>query len=493
MGCASNKQQPSTVPPKENDIISPDPFETDWSDYTVFRQGLVSAEKKGMDDLSGATVYRINIAISDNRLRLTGYEKVRYTNRENVPLNKIYFLLYPNIIGGTMTVSTMLVNEEEVIPSYENQKSALSVPLSSSLEPGDTVTMTLEFEVEIPQDKKGHYGLFGYFENVLALEEFYPLIPVYDDEGWNLDMPPSHGDLTYLDASLYLVRVTAPAQLNLITSGNKIRSTTENGVQTCTFAVGPARDFYLVASEFYNSRTTTIGETSVNSYTLPEGEGRAKMALQYAVEALKIYAERFGTYPYTEFDIVGTPMLAYGMEYPGIITISDRLYTETQDTEGVDENMMLEIVTVHEVAHQWFYNVVGNDQVDDPWLDEAVVQYLTGVYYREVYGEAAAQQYRRHSWESIWSHVDKAEIPIGMSSHSYSREEYSPIVYGRGPFFLTTLEEEMGQDTFNEFLREYYESNKWEIGTEEEFKTLAETHCNCNLTPLFEKWVYGNA
>jgi aminopeptidase N len=68
--------------------------------------------------------------------------------------------------------------------------------------------------------------------------------------------------------------------------------------------------------------------------------------------------------------------------------------------------------------------------------------------------------------------------------------EYGAIVYGRGPLFLTALADKMGQQAFDEFLRDYYQTHKWGIGTGETFKQLAEQHCQCDLTTLFEEWVY---
>ena len=68
--------------------------------------------------------------------------------------------------------------------------------------------------------------------------------------------------------------------------------------------------------------------------------------------------------------------------------------------------------------------------------------------------------------------------------------EYGAIVYGRGPLFLATLADRMGQESFDGFLRDYYQTHKWGIGTGEAFKRLAEQHCQCDLTALFEEWVY---
>ena len=72
----------------------------------------------------------------------------------------------------------------------------------------------------------------------------------------------------------------------------------------------------------------------------------------------------------------------------------------------------------------------------------------------------------------------------------YKGREYGAIVYGRGPLFIAALAEQMGQDSFNEFLRDYAETYQWEIATGETFKQLAEKHCQCDLTDLFEGWVY---
>jgi hypothetical protein len=133
---------------------------------------------------------------------------------------------------------------------------------------------------------------------------------------------------------------------------------------------------------------------------------------------------------------------------------------------------------------------VANDQVDEPWLDEALVQYITGFYYLDSSGERALEGWR-NSWYGRWQRVELAEVPIGLPSGDYvDGLQYGAIVYGRGPIFMDALAREMGQATFDAFLRDYYQSNKWGIGTGESFRALAEEHCQSDLTSLFEAWVY---
>ncbi len=480
---------PSRAPEKiDIEHVLSDFFDTAWDDYTLYQKGLISSEQAATDFLSSATVYHLDVHITDCTL-LEGREEVLYTNRENEPLDDIYFRLFPNIAGGSATVSRVAVNDQDTEPVYELNRSALLITLPVPLQPGEQTTIQMDFQVEVPQEMGGKYGLFGYLDSVLVLDEFYPVIPVYDDEGWNIEIPPSHGDVTYYDSSFYLVRVTAPAALKIAASGIEIGSARQDDSQTILFAAGPARDFYIAASENYVVISDTVGETTVNSYAFSEQKEGAKLALKIGINALKNFNTRFGVYPYTEFDIVSTPMKAKGMEYPGIVAISQKLYDLDATVSGLPSNVMLESVLAHEVAHQWFYSVVGNDQIDEPWLDEAIAQYATGLYYLNVYGEAAAKDYCS-SWDDLWERIDRATIPIGLSSETYTSDEYVPIIYGRGPLFIAALAEKMGSEAFDQFLRDYYESSKWGIGTGDVFRYYAEHHCQCDLSVLFEEWVY---
>ncbi len=484
-------EEPTPVPASTaalTPMASPPPG-IDWDDRGVFRDGLIGSEQDVLNRIEGATVYHIDLEISDDFLALEGHQEVRYTNQEDEPLEEVYFRLFPNVAGGSAMVTGVGVDGEDVEPIYELEDSAVRVPLRANLEPGDAVVLEMEFEVDVPVEKGDDYALFGYFDGVLVLDEFYPAIPVYDDEGWNVEVPPPNADVTYYDASFYVVRVTAPSSLTVVASGVEVGREEVGDKQVVTLAAGPARDFYLAASDQYTVVSASVGETLVNSYALKERRDGATLALQYAVDALESFNDRFGLYPYTELDLVSTPIEALGIEYPGIMGMALDLYDPQAEVAGLPSQILLEATTAHEVGHQWFYNVVGNDQVDEPWLDEAVVQYVVGLYYLDTGGPRAAQGYE-DSWYGRWDRVARADIPIGLPVGDYEGTEYGAIVYGRGPLFVEALSEEMGQETFDEFLRDYYDSHKWGIATGDSFKELAEQHCQCDLTTLFEEWVY---
>ena len=480
---------PPDTPTPQPTRIAPSPTLPPPTGRDLYRSGLIPAAQEALDRLPGASVYDVTLHIPDNSTLLRGHESVLYTNREEQALDVVYFRLFANTSGGTATVSQVHVDGVLVQPAYEFQNSALRVPLPEALEPDQSVTIHMDFEVHVPNEMGGNYGLLGYFDGVLALDEFYPVIAVYDDEGWSVGDPPPNGDITHLDASFYRVRVSAPVDLTLVASGVEIGREVEADEQTLTFAAGPARDFYLAASKDFVVFSKVVGETTVNSYAPLKWAEGAELALQFAVDALQSFSARFGVYPYTEFDIVSTRMGANGMEYPGMTALSFKLYDPQAQVYGLPSQTMLEYITVHEVAHQWFYNVVGNDQVDEPWLDEALAQYAVGLYFADVYGEEAAQNYRG-SWDWIWSDASQADLPIGLPSGAYTQDDYQPIVYGRGPIFVMALAQDMGQAAFDAFMRDYCASHGWGISATDSFRQLAETHCQCDLTALFKEWVY---
>ncbi len=483
--CQTAAPTSTSEPPQD----VPDIFETAWGERESFRANLVPSEQGILDELPGATEYHIEFTIPEDFNMIRGHEAVLFTNQEDTPLDAVYFRLYPNVTGGSSIISNVTVDGEEVETRLEEADSSLRVQLPELLEPNSSVVLELDFSVEIPREMGDYYGLFGYFEDVLVLDTFYPMIPVYDDEGWNAAVPQINGDLTYNDAAFYLVRVHAPVDLVVVASGVRLQSAVDEDTQTLTFANGPARDFYLAASERFTVISEKVGDTTINSYAFAEWEDGAELALEITARALGIFSERFGAYPYTEFDVASTPMQALGIEYPGMTAININLYDLSANFGGTPASVYLESTIAHEVGHQWFYHLVGNDQLDEPWLDESLVQYITWQYYLDQYGTSGGAGFEQ-ALNGRWQRVDGQKIPIGLPVFAYQDAEYGAIIYGRGAFFFEALAEKMGDEKFDAFLADYTQSHQWEIATQESMREFAEKHCGCDLEDLFVEWVY---
>jgi hypothetical protein len=439
-----------------------------------------------LEGLLNPTLYFINLAVDVEGLVLTGSERVIYTNNEDVELEEIYFRLFPNTpgYGGKMEIKKAMVNDEEPQVAYELGGSAMKVILAEPLAPGEELEIEIDFSVEVPSTTEHGYGLFCYAEEVMAIPNFYPLIPVYDEEGWNVELAPEYGDAVYSDTSLYFVKLTVPCDMVVATSGRIVeRADNPDGTATLTYVSGPMRDFNVVMSYEYEVISTTVNGTIVNSYYLPEDEAGGERVLRYASDSLRIYNELFGRYPFSELDVVETPTKAGGIEYPGLIVVADRFYER--------ERGFFELVAAHEVAHQWWYSLVGSDQVDEPWLDEALTNYSTVFYYESVYGKEEGESFIKNYFEEAYRKVveEGRDMAVAQPVAAFSREDYGPIVYGKGPLFFHSLRGEVGDKVYLAIMQEYLRRHKYGIATPESFLEVAEEVSKRELDSLYEEWL----
>jgi len=452
----------------------------------ALRAGFVT----DLDLFPDATRYEIELAVDPDMTTIAGRERVDYTNTEDVPLNALYLRLFPNTpgYGGAMTTTNVLLDGRPAVPVVELDGSALRLPLDPPLEPGARLDLTLGFTLAVPTEADQGYRQLGYHDGVLALANAYPLIPVYDDEGWNVELAPPYGDAVYSETAFYTVRVTAPTEMTLVTSGTcTAPALNPDGSATWTCVTGPMRDFNAVLGPDYQVENGVVEGITVNSVFYPGHRQGGERALDWATEAVRLFNTRFGPYPFIELDVVETPTRAGGIEYPGLVVINSRYY------ETLSERM--EWVVVHEVAHQWWYSLVGNDQVDEPWLDEALVQYSTLLYYEERYGAEVAAELLEYVFQQPYEELVEAgrDAPAGWPVAAYSGEDYGPVVYQKGPLYFHALRQEVGDKDFWRILQTYFVRNRYGVAMSEDWLAAVEAVTGDTHRALYEQWIVGMA
>ncbi|MBN2257137.1 MAG: M1 family metallopeptidase [Anaerolineaceae bacterium] len=490
LACATTSPMPGRFPidsPTKSEYL--DVMSYSFNDRSIFKNDLQPDHAILIDQHPLADIYHMKVILSDDLLSLRGMMEVRYFNRLESDLSKIYFRLLPNLWGDWMQVSGVSVNGIAVNTQLINDNSALQIPLNEIVAFGGYLDVQLNFNASLPQDGSGNYGTFGFQDETLALAQFHPLLPIHDDGGWHIEVYPPNGDVTVSEVANYLVEIDAPASMNLACSGVQISHEVEGDRQVVIQAAALSREFYLVASTKYQVKSTKVDGVSYTVHSQPEAAITVQKVLDYMSTAVAIFNEHIGAYPYRELELAATPTSAGGVEYPGVIALNQNLFIPDVVMSGMLTQDLIESVVVHEVAHMWFYNMVGNDQGREPWLDEAMAQYLTYVYFNDRYGSSAAESYAG-SWWSRWNRVNQEPIPIGKPVEEYGSNEYGAIVYGRGPIFLQALSQEMGQAKFDLFLKDYFTQYAWQVANGHDFMILAQTTCDCNLAPLFYEWVF---
>ena len=435
-------------------------------------------------EISPFPEYRIVMDLDTSGRRLDGKQRVTFPNHTGVELEEIVFRLYPNLpqYGGAMSVGPVWVDGERRTASLRADDTSLAVPLARPLVPESSVTLELAFEIQIP-DKGGDYSLFGTSMGIWSLPDAYPLLAVHDGAAWHEDIAPAHGDAVFADAAIYDVTLTLPPTQTLVTTGSVLDETLDpSGRRSYRIGGGPFREFAFLASDRYQMAETTAYGTVLRSYYLPEDEAAGQATLNVAAAALRSYEDAFGPYPFDEMIVAEGPLLNYGMEYPGLNLIGSHLYGE--------QRAELENRVVHEIAHQWWYAQVGNDQVNTPWLDEGLAEYSMSVYYRQVFGEARANTLINQRWLVPYQVAVENEYDavVNQPSSAFSWE-YEVIVYAKAALFFHALHQEVGDDTFMAIMHEYVSQFRWGIATPDDLMSIAESVSGRDLDPLFNRWI----
>ncbi|MDE3089558.1 MAG: M1 family metallopeptidase [Chloroflexota bacterium] len=484
LATACNTIAPPITPPPVPTVVK--------DDLAIYQADLISGSQGDIAQLDRPTRYNLTLRYDPAVPALVGSEDVRYFNRQAAPLNEIYFRLFANYpgSGGKIAVNNLSVDGMPAAFALDAQDTALRVALPKPLAPNAAANLHLDFSVSIQRNSKGHYADFTANDTITTMPSVYPLIPAYDSKGWHIEVPPPYGDLVYADISLYNVTMTVPTTMTVIASGSTIAAIDQrDGTATWRVIGAPMRDFDLNVTAQLQHVSANVGETTVNAWYAPADLDAGKRALKFATDALRIFESRFGTYPYLELDVVETPTTAGGIEYPGVIVLNRDFYQTRR------EPAVFEFDTVHEVSHQWWYGMVGDDQVNQPWVDESLAQYSTLIYYEDLRGVGARQSILRDVFEGPYNRAKSAgrDMPVNLPVAKYDESNYSAIVYDKGPLFYNAIRSKMGDPLFFQFLRTLFERYRYKIATGDDILKTAEDTCGCSLQSEYKDWILSPA
>jgi hypothetical protein len=457
----------------------------------LYRQAMKPEFASEVEGLTTANRYRIQATLKvDADVNISGVETVDYTNRSTDMLSDIEYRLYPNIpgYGGTMTIDSASVNTVPAHPQLSDQNTVLALALDPPLKPGESVAMTLAFRLHIPAGSNASFGRFGYQKGIISGAGWYPTLSVYTSKtGWWKDVNTylNISDPAYSEIGFYDVDLVMPSNLVMTMSGTRIGADARDDHTTdYHYVTGPMRDHCFMASSRYKVTTVEQDGTQIHILSYNDSQDGDDDAVRIAKAALHTFTTTFGAYPYRDYSVVENPTDG-GVEYPGVVQVGDQ-YWHTGNT-------FFEIVVAHETGHQWFYALVGNDQVEHPWIDESLTSYLEIVYLRSVYGDSD----RVHTYIEGIQKRYKAYLASGSPDYVLNLPvsdyrtpvAYVLVIYTKGPLFLLELEREFGESTVYAGLKVYFEHEKYQVAHSSDIKAAFESASRHDLTALFNKWV----
>jgi hypothetical protein len=251
-----------------------------------------------------------------------------------------------------------MLDEETARSGEIPDPTTLVVPLGRSLAAGREVTASMPWRLELPGPSNDRLAREG---DALRLGSFFPILAWEPGVGWATE-PPTKGfaEATTSPTADFDVNVAGAGELGVLATGAEVSPGHWRAVAVRDWAMSVGR--FRMATESVEGVQLSVGvDAGVRDDPLHY--------LRTARRALVDLGRRYGPYPWPTLSLAVTPGLGGGIEYPAHVMLGP----------GTDDR-----TTPHELAHQWFYGLVGNDQGRDPWLDEGLASWAEGRYLDEV-------------------------------------------------------------------------------------------------------------
>ncbi len=396
---------------------------------------------------------------------------ISFTNREDAPLGSIVLDVQANQWDGSFALNELLVDES---PAYhELDSNRLEIPLAIALPPGCAIEIEMRFRLlpdVIRDGMRAFRGFFGYSPRQLNLAHFLPNVAARVNEAWRIHSPAAFGEQIVYDVADWRVEVhvqEATEDLHLAAPGEIKRL--EPGFWQVELR--QSRDFALSLSEkFQLHEGLTASGVAVAVYTLRDsqagvninGKNSASHVLTITIQAMELFERLFGAYPRDRFVVVQGDF-PDGMEFTGLVYVGSAWFAQF---DGTPYNY-LTLVSVHEIAHQWWYALIGSDAALHPWLDEALATYSEYLFIESHYPAD------KNWW---WTFRVAGYFPQGdVDSKVYefnTFREYINAIYLRGAQMLHNLREDMGDEQFFQLLRSYAEIGTGQVADPKLFWAL---------------------
>ncbi len=496
----------------------------------------------------------IDVRLDDTRHMLHAREEFTYTNNSSSTLDTLWMHLWPNAYRdretalceqldrmGELDLHFATEADRGWIDSldfrsdgvklawgYHTQHSDIAwIKPERPLKPGDRLRVSTPFRVKLPD---GKFSRLGHTGQAYYITQWYPKPAVYDATGWHAMPYLTQGEF-YSEFGSFDVSITLPSNYVVGATGllqdaperawmdslattplseaQKLSLEKERGgrngfppsnesSKTIRFKQDRVHDFAWFADKRFIVRKSAValpksGRTVVTWVLFtPKNALQWNDAITYVNESVRLYSQWVGDYPYDACTAVdGTLAAGGGMEYPMITIIGN-----------VGSKEALDNVIAHEVGHNWFYGILGNNERDHAWMDEGMNSFVELRYMRlrhpksdlsinvqginKVLGDTgdAHRTLSEYSYRlNARRNLDQA---LSLTSNDFTSINYGTDVYMKTALVMDHLMAYLGEEMMDSCLHAYYEEWKFRHPRPADMRNVFERMSGKNLAWLFD-------
>ena len=363
----------------------------------------------------------------DKNGEFTSDAKITVINKSDHYWGDIVFYFIPNVFMqghsiknvkgfSVIDIKGIKVNGKEA--EYSLKHDTLKIKLDKKLAKRDQAMVEMSYQFTVPEEG----SRFSKVKQNYYLAQWYPMLATFQNGKWNKEDYQDGLETFHTDFSNYVVQYEIPKGYSFISTADRDPGLKDRSGQV---NVKKVRDFFIAVVTDYKMYSTTINGVEIRLFTKEDHDKKPEDALLLAKNALGFYQENIGEYPHSQLDIILDK--GQNMEYPGIVTVDP--YHDNQQ--------FYKISLVHEIAHQYFYGVVANDQYHEAWIDEGITEFATNMYFYlgEHQGQYQAQSLSMYRMKKI----DELGLGRQVSNVSLSEHPNTGYIYGQPALQLFAL------------------------------------------------------
>lgn len=469
--------------------------------------------------------YDISVKLDIEKKLLHGNQTLRWVNKSNDKVNEMQFHMYLNAFRNSKSTfmkesggvsrgnkidkdgwgfieinSIKLPSGEELIDKMkyiqpddgnEHDNTVLSVELTRPLPPGQTLELNIDFTAKLPSPP---FARTGAKEEYVFVGQWFPKVGVYENGAWNTHQFHANSEF-FADYGNYDVWITVPEDHILGATGQQVEiKSNDDGTVTHHYHAEDVHDFAWTSSPEFVEVTGKTQDVDIRVLMQPDHAYQGERHLNAAKVGVEYFQNWYGDYPYPNLTVVDPRRGAGGsggMEYPTLIT-AGTMY-------GLPEGLRaVEMVTIHEFGHNYFYHLVASNEFEEPWLDEGINSYaemeIMDDYYKkpgtavDLFGIKMSDMQFQRSQYIMTPDLD----PIVKAAWEFYDGGYGVNSYARPVVVLATLRNYLGMEKMQELMRTYVDRWKFKHPKTQDFIDVANDVSGENLDWYFDQALFTN-
>jgi len=427
--------------------------------------------------------YDLKLEMADDGLFTTN-ANIHVKNKSDQKWDELVFYFIPNAftkghpytsVKGYSEIEMKEIEVNGQKANYHLEHDTLKIILPDSLKSKTSFAVEIVYNFTVPEE-----GVrFSKEKDNYYLAQWYPMLANFQNGEWNKKPYSDNLETYHTDFSDFEISYKIPEGYSFVSTAER---DAKLGNTKGKVKINKVRDFYISIikdMEVYN--TMANDGVKIRLFSRNDHQQDIEETLELAKDALIFYQEKIGRYPHKQLDIV----LDKGvfMEYPGIVTINPY----------IEDLYFYQNSVVHEIAHQYFYGVVSNDQYNEAWLDEGITEFATSMFFYAGKDEGEAKAFRIPNYRML--KISQLDLGRQYSNVPLDQVKDNGYIYGQPALELKKMIKDkymiLGdneKDVGMQFLSDYYHHFRYKEVDTQQFIQFTKSYFSVP-TGYFNRWL----